>query len=718
MSESTQPPGQDAYSLIRAVLEARGEVLDTNRGTRTACPVHNGTHVDNFSLYPSGAGRCWSRCNKTFTPQEMARVFGLEIPTANGVTVEDFLAEFGLPEFIIDEFGLRNERYQGRACVIVPHLDEHGDLLREQRRLSLNGGQRFNWKGSGGTSFMFGLHQLPQIRQADFCLIVEGASDVLCAAAAAVPALGMPGAGGWREEYRSYFSGLSRVGVWREPGEAGRKFVEAISLDIPTVKVLTHPVAKDPAELFKLVGRGDFKDALEDLWNRAPLASDLLSAAVEEELEQLRAEVGDLLEDHSLAECIEEAITTGGFVGDLRPAMVVYMTITGRLLNRPPNLKLLGQPGSGKNAAIDAALPLFPESSYLEIDAASGAYLIYSGEVLKHRAVILTEMDSMARGDTNFASFLRTLIDKGKATYRVTVEGQQGETRQGKSVFVEGPIAFITTGIRDLESQAHSRMLTQPIDEDPNRVKKVAKMQAKRRSGDIEQFNASKYQALQRYFELNSPVTIVVPFWDTVVDEMPRAMFNAVRQTRDADQLLAYIESFALLYQFQRKRDVRNRVVASIDDYRRAAALLEPLFQLASADGVTDSDREAYAAIERLQVASPGGITGAMLADELGRARSTISSRVTRMQRKGLLKDLSQKKHEHLWIAAAPLPESSGLPSAERVQQALAEGSVGNPTNIRTLSAKWPAPTDVFEASPPYPPAAPPSDDDDDVVSF
>jgi hypothetical protein len=369
----------------------------------------------------------------------MAGVLDVKILATTGLTVGEFLSEFSLPEFIVDEFGLRNEKYQNQSCVIVPHLDEHGDLLRDQRRLSLNGGQKFNWKGSGGTSFMFGLHRLPQIRQADFCLIVEGASDVLCAAAAKVPALGIPGSGGWREEYRKHFNGLTRVSVWQEPGEAGREFVRSVGLDIPTVKVLSHSIAKDPAELYRLVGRDNFKDLIEDLWNVAPLASQLLTEEVEKELEHLRPEIGDLLNDPLLVERIESAIKTGGFVGDIRPAMLVYLAMTGRTLTRPPNLKLLGRASSGKNAAIDVTLQLFPETAYLEIDAATPAYLVYSGEQVKHRVVIMTEMDSMPRSDTNFASFLRTLIDKGRAVYRSTLEGQRGETRKGTSILVEGP---------------------------------------------------------------------------------------------------------------------------------------------------------------------------------------------------------------------------------------------------------------------------------------
>jgi hypothetical protein len=717
MCKQTSAPDSRAYQLIRAALEETSPLRDTGSDSRTACPVHDGEDANNFSLYPSGAGRCWSTCGRAFKPSELAAHLGVTIPTSEGVTVDQYLAEFNLPAHVAGDFELRNGSHNSRPCVVFPHLDEHGDLLREQRRLSLHDGQRFVWKGSGGTNFMFGLQRLAQIRKADFCLIVEGASDVLCSAAAKVPALGVPGSGGWKKGHENYLRGISKVGIWLEPGEAGKKFVGSVASDVPSARVLTHTLAKDPAELFKIIGPTKFRQQIEDMWKQAPLASEYLLADDRRERGKLHSRIHDLLDDPALAELIECAIRDGGFVGDVRPAMVVYMTIMGRLLRRPPHLKLLGPPGSGKNAAIDAALDLFPPSSFLEIDAASGAYLIYSGENLVHRALILTEMDSLPRGDTNFASFQRSLIDKGRAVYRVTVEGQPGESRKGQSVLVEGPVAFITTGIRDLESQAHSRMLTQPIDDDPDRVRAVTKIQAKRRSGDIEKVDVTRFQDLQRYLELSSVETVVVPFWDTVVDLMPDALFRNVRQNRDADQLLAFIESFALLYQDQRIRDPRGRVVATLDDYRRAVALLEPLFRLASSDGVTSADREAYDAVQRLQVNHPSGVSNLQIAEELGRARSTISSRVSRLQKKDLLKDLSQKKYEHFWIVSGSLPDSFGLPPADLVIDAMCEASVANSTNTRTENSSSPAETHVFEDSPPYP-VRPEFSETDDVLSI
>jgi len=101
----------------------------------------------------------------------------------------------------------------------------------------------------------------------------------MCAAAAKVPALGLPGAGGWNTEYVPYFQGIDRIAVWREPDDAGTKLTEDIGRDIPNARVISHPVAKDPADLFRLVGADEFRNQIEDLWKNAPSASQLVDDA-------------------------------------------------------------------------------------------------------------------------------------------------------------------------------------------------------------------------------------------------------------------------------------------------------------------------------------------------------------------------------------------------------------------------------------------------------
>jgi hypothetical protein len=218
---------------------------------RTPCPFHDGEDA-NFVLFASGVGKCWSVCGRTYTPREIAEMLGVTLPVDKGVTVKVLLDSFALPDEISTQFSLSESIRKGKSCVVIPYFDESGEVLQERRRLSIVDGQRFDWKSSGGRSYPYGLHRLPEIRRTGRCLIVEGESDVWACTAGGIPALGIPGANSWREEYRQYFAGLE-VGVWREPGDAARSFVESISLDLPSARILSHENAKDPAELWQLV---------------------------------------------------------------------------------------------------------------------------------------------------------------------------------------------------------------------------------------------------------------------------------------------------------------------------------------------------------------------------------------------------------------------------------------------------------------------------------
>ena len=42
---------------------------------------------------------------------------------------DDFVNEFSLPAYTADEFGLRDGKYNGKPCVIIPHFDENGNLV-------------------------------------------------------------------------------------------------------------------------------------------------------------------------------------------------------------------------------------------------------------------------------------------------------------------------------------------------------------------------------------------------------------------------------------------------------------------------------------------------------------------------------------------------------------------------------------------------------------
>ncbi|MFQ6027929.1 MAG: hypothetical protein ACE5Q6_10595 [Dehalococcoidia bacterium] len=67
--------------------------------------------------------------------------------------------------------------------------------------------------------------------------MVEGETDVWTLWLHQFPALGLPGASTWKEEYASLLQGLE-VFVWHEPDSGGEALVRAISADLPNLRVM------------------------------------------------------------------------------------------------------------------------------------------------------------------------------------------------------------------------------------------------------------------------------------------------------------------------------------------------------------------------------------------------------------------------------------------------------------------------------------------------
>jgi hypothetical protein len=70
-----------------------------------------------------------------------------------------------------------------------------------------------------------------------------------------------------------------------------------------------------------------------------------------------------LLNAPDLVQQIEQAITDGGYAGDVSAVMIAYFAITSRQLTRPINIAFLGQSAVGKSESAQAAIELHPSEA-------------------------------------------------------------------------------------------------------------------------------------------------------------------------------------------------------------------------------------------------------------------------------------------------------------------------------------------------------------------
>jgi len=144
------------------------------------------------------------------------------LATAQPCTLQEYAHAERLRVEQLRRLGLADVRYQGRTAVRIPYKDPDGEEVAVRFRMALDKseGDRFRWR-RGDKPTLYGLWLLDRMKKAGYVVLVEGESDCHTLWQHGVPALGVPGAGVWREEWATYLEG-SR-GLRRDrTGQRGR----------------------------------------------------------------------------------------------------------------------------------------------------------------------------------------------------------------------------------------------------------------------------------------------------------------------------------------------------------------------------------------------------------------------------------------------------------------------------------------------------------------
>jgi putative DNA primase/helicase len=237
------------------------------------CPFHDDRRPDNFSLHGKrGLYKCQS-CGQTGNLVTLAKHFGIEVSQRNdqGITIEEYAQAKRLPPAFLKGLGITEAkaRWNRRTITImhIPYRSEAGETTAVRKRYFLrrapNGeDNRFRWE-RGAKLSLYGLWRLAEMRKAGWILLVEGESDCHTAWLHDVPALGVPGANNWKEEWSAHVKDLN-VFVWHEPDTGGDRFIASLQRSIPGAKVIAPPDGvKDLSELH--VKGEDLRSALTQL---------------------------------------------------------------------------------------------------------------------------------------------------------------------------------------------------------------------------------------------------------------------------------------------------------------------------------------------------------------------------------------------------------------------------------------------------------------------
>ena len=145
----------------------------------------------------------------------------------SGLTLEEYARAKALPIDFLKSLGVTHATIGNKPALRIPYYGAQGEEVSVRLRLALEG-DRFRWE-TGTKICLYGQQRLADARRAGYVVLVEGESDCHTLWSHGIPALGIPGAGNWREERDAgYLDGIETIYVIIEPdrgGQAVRKWL-------------------------------------------------------------------------------------------------------------------------------------------------------------------------------------------------------------------------------------------------------------------------------------------------------------------------------------------------------------------------------------------------------------------------------------------------------------------------------------------------------------
>jgi hypothetical protein len=117
-----------------------------------------------------------------------------------------------------------------RKAVRMPYLDAEGSKeVCVRFRVSLEGQPKVKTR-KGDKHHLYGLWRLAEAQEAGYVVLVEGESDCHTLWHHGFPALGVPGASSWRDDWAVEMEGIRRVYAVVEPDQGGDAFWQRLAI--------------------------------------------------------------------------------------------------------------------------------------------------------------------------------------------------------------------------------------------------------------------------------------------------------------------------------------------------------------------------------------------------------------------------------------------------------------------------------------------------------
>jgi hypothetical protein len=669
---------------VNLVLERLEGVKPRGEGHLALCPSHN-DHEPSLSVNEGEDGRALVKCFAGCETEDVVAALGLEMrdlferrnghrgggsytppeneSTDQPATLENYAEYVGLSVEHLKALSLEQYYRLGKPAVRMPYLDEAGEeVLLVRSRVSLTGKPKILTR-KGDKHRLYGLWKLEEAREAGYMVLVEGESDAQTLWFHGVPALGIPGANGWKAEWAPELEGIDRLYFVVED-EAGEQCWRKLA-QTPEIRDRLYRVeldgAKDVSELHKQ-DPDRFEERLWEALETGEAWEDLAGAESRKRARDAWAECRELAESPDIPSEFSRDLELCRVVGERINGEILYLALVSRLLDKIVSVAVKGPSSGGKSYLVKLVMSFFPESAFCRFTAMSEKTLLYTEEPLSHRHIILSEAAGLSGDFQEYV--IRTLLSEGTLEYEFVEKTSEG--LRPRRITKEGPTGFITTTTRDkLHAENETRYLSLTVTDTRKQTRRVFRALA---DGRTEEPGRGRWHALQTWLEAGEH-RVSIPYAALLAEKMGDM---AVRLRRDFSVVLSLIKAHAILHQATRERDPDGRIIATLADYACVRELVSGLIAEGVEATVPKTVRETVVAVENvIDGWGEGHATNKAVAEELEIDKAASLRRVRTAIGRGYLKNLEDRKgHPARLVLAESMPEDQEiLPAAEALEE-------------------------------------------------
>ena len=276
-------------------------------------------------------------------------------------------------------------------------------------------------------------------------------------------------------------------------------------------------------------------------------ASEMSMEDKEKAIEYLKKE--DLLNE------ISKDIGDMGLIGERKNALLLYISLSSRMLPVPVSINILSRDSAGKSFLRDTVLSLFPAESIKQYTYISNKALLYDSKALNRKILAIDDTE----GIRDCLPYLKSIIaDQRISTLSTVADARIGQRSvQDISEKVALSVIVSSSEISLLNEDIRRLFLTITLDESQEQTRKIIENQIFSETAEgqrqlLIRIDIQKlHQNLQR---LLKPLQVCFP------DNLSISYSSkCVHNRRDMQIFISLAKSIALLHQYQ--RPVNNGIV-------------------------------------------------------------------------------------------------------------------------------------------------------------